>query len=88
MIDWTEEKLEKFIRENKDKFEVMPRPGNEETFLLKLIKRIKHAIISIGPYLIKVGIVTFIVWGISILLWYFFDMPNLWGLFWKFIINF
>jgi hypothetical protein len=81
MKDWTEDELEKFIKENKDKFEVVPRPEMEHSFL----KKLKKIIISIVPHLIKVGIFIVVIWSMSFSLWYFFDMPTLWGLFWNWI---
>lgn len=45
-----------------------PRKNHEERFLLKLRSRFKH-LISIVPYLIKVLIVTIIVFTLSIIVW-------------------
>lgn len=70
---WTDEKLEQFIRENKDALIDGCRPTvyHEENFLLKLSKRFKK-FISIVPYLVKVLIVTIIIFVSSIFVWYKF----------------
>ena len=84
--DWTDEEIEQFISDNKDKFDrYLPEPKHEEKFLKKLSQLIKKTVISIVPHLIKVIIVMIIIWTISFALWYFFDLPTLWGLFWKWI---
>ena len=80
-MKWTEDKLEKFIKNNKEKFNVVPRPGLENSIFAKL----KSAIKSIVPYLIKVSIFVVIIWGISFSLYFFFDLPTIWGLFWMWI---
>ena len=65
----TEEELEKFIIENKDKFNrYSPKPGVEERFHIKLLNRFKK-IISIVPHLIRVAIATVIIFIISIWTW-------------------
>lgn len=70
---WTDEKLEQFIRENKDALVDGCRPTvyHEEHFLLKLTKRFKK-FVSIVPYLVKVLIVTIIIFLCSIFVWYKF----------------
>lgn len=70
---WTDEKLEQFIRENKDALidGCGPTVYHEENFLLKLSKRFKK-FISIVPYLVKVLIVTIIIFVSSIFVWYKF----------------
>jgi hypothetical protein len=72
-MEWTEEKLEKFIKENKDALIDGCRPviGHEGHFLLKLSKRFKK-FISIVPYLVKVLIITVIIFACSIFVWYKF----------------
>jgi hypothetical protein len=61
--------IEKFIRENMDKFDVdHPNDSHMEKFLNKLNNKIKH-IISIVPYLIRVAVVTVIIFTASILIW-------------------
>jgi hypothetical protein len=72
-MKWTDETLEKFIKENKDAFIDGRKPTikHEEHFLLKLSKRFKK-FISIVPYLIKVLIVMVIIFGCSIFIWYKF----------------
>jgi hypothetical protein len=65
----TEEELEKFILDNKDKFDrYSPKPGAEERFHIKLLNRFKK-IISIVPHLVRVAIVTAIIFIISIWTW-------------------
>jgi hypothetical protein len=72
-MTWTEEKLEKFIRDNKDTLvdDYHPTTGHEDNFLQKLSKRFK-IFISIVPYLIKVLIITIIIFICSIFIWYNF----------------
>jgi hypothetical protein len=61
--------IEKFIRENRDKIGVdQPQDSHMEKFLIKLNNRILH-IISIVPYLIRVAIVTVLIFTASILIW-------------------
>jgi len=78
-MTWTEEKLEKFIRDNKDALVDGCRPTmwHEDNFLQKLSKRFKK-IISIVPYLMRVLIITIIIFICSIFIWYkFFDHPKI-----------
>jgi hypothetical protein len=68
-MEWTEKELEKFIKENKDKFDIYhPEPNHEQHFLIKLINKFKE-LISIVPYLIKVLIITVVVFVVSIWIW-------------------
>jgi len=61
--------IEKFIRENRDKFAVdQPHNNHMEKFLTKLNTKILH-IISIVPYLIRVAIVTVLIFTASLLIW-------------------
>ena len=72
MKNWTEEELEKFIRDNKDKLiQNKPTVGHEIKFMTKLQLRVKN-IIDITPYLIKVAIVTVIIFVASSFIWYSF----------------
>jgi hypothetical protein len=72
-----EEELEKFIRQNKDKFDTyQPEPSHNQLFLKKLIRKFK-AVISIVPYLVKVGIATILVFGLSFIIWRFYLSPPL-----------
>jgi len=72
MKDWTEEELEKFIRENRDKLiKSKPTVGHEIKFMTKLKLRVK-SFIDITPYLIKVAIMTVIIFIASALIWYNF----------------
>lgn len=64
-----EEELEKFIRENKEKFDTYtPEKSHNQLFLAKLFKKFK-AVISIVPYLIKVGIATILIFILSFVVW-------------------
>jgi hypothetical protein len=64
-----EEELEKFIRENKDKFDIYePESDHNQHFFNKLINKFK-AVISIVPYLAKVGLATVLVFILSFLIW-------------------
>jgi hypothetical protein len=65
----SEDELEKFIIENKDKFDrYSPKKGSEDRFLVKLIDRFKK-IISIVPHLVRVSIATVIIFIVSIWAW-------------------
>jgi hypothetical protein len=77
MKNWEEEELEKFIRDNKDKFDVyQPEPDHNEHFLSKLINKFKE-VINIVPYLVKVGIATILIFILSFLLWRAYICPPL-----------
>ena len=73
MKDWTDEELEKFIRDNKDALVDGCRPvvGHEIKFMTKLQLRVK-SFIDLTPYLVKVVIVTVIIFVASSLIWYSF----------------
>ena len=72
-----EEELEKFIRENKDKFDTYnPEPDHSQLFLSKLFKKFKE-VISIVPYLVKVGIATILIFILSFIVWRIFLSPPL-----------
>lgn len=72
-----EEELEKFIRENKDKFDTSnPEPDHSQLFLSKLFKKFKE-VISIVPYLVKVGIATILIFILSFAVWRIFLSPPL-----------
>jgi hypothetical protein len=74
---WKEEELEKFIRENKDKFDTYhPEPSHNQLFLNKLIKKFK-AVINIVPYLVKVGIATILIFILSFVIWKLYLSPPL-----------
>jgi hypothetical protein len=69
MARLNENNIEKFIRDNKDKFGIyLPGANHQENFLIKLNNRIKH-IISIVPYLLRVAIGTIIIFIASIVVW-------------------
>jgi hypothetical protein len=69
MLRLNEDTIEKFIRENRDKFGVYRPPDNHlQKFLFKLNYRISH-IINIVPYLIKVAVVTVLIFVASIVIW-------------------
>ncbi len=77
MKTWDEKELEKFIRENKDQFDIyQPRPDHSQHFLKKLINKFKE-VISIVPYLVKVGIATVLVFALSFLVWKAYICPPL-----------
>ena len=77
MKTWDDQELEKFIRENKDKFDVyQPEPDHSQNFLKKLIKKFKE-VISIVPYLVKVGIGTVVIFSISFIVWRTYICPPL-----------
>jgi hypothetical protein len=72
-----EEELEKFIRENKDQFDTSnPEPDHSQLFLSKLFKKFKE-VISIVPYLVKVGIATILIFILSFTIWKLFLSPPL-----------
>lgn len=77
MKNWTEEELEKFIRDNKDALVDGCRPviGHEVKFMTKLQLRVK-SFIDLTPYLVKVAIVTIIVFLCSMFVWYSFMRPD------------
>lgn len=65
----TEDNIEEFIRKNKDKFDRYYADNqHEERFLQKLSRRFKK-FISIVPYLIRVLIMTIIIFTASIIIW-------------------
>lgn len=67
---WTKDEIERYIRDHKDVFpEREPESNHEEHFLLKLSNRFKK-FISIVPYLVKVLIVTILIFTASIFVWY------------------
>jgi hypothetical protein len=69
MVMLNEDTIEKFIRENKDKFSVYRPPDSHlEIFLFKINNRIRH-IINIIPYLIRVAVATVIIFVASIIIW-------------------
>jgi hypothetical protein len=68
-MEWTEENIETFIKENKDNFDRYdPSIYHCNHFLIKLHNKFKK-LISIVPYLVKVFIVTLIVFVLSIWAW-------------------
>jgi len=76
-MNFTEEEIEQFIREHKDEFEkYFPEPNHEQHFLIKLVNRFKK-IISIVPYLVKVGIVTILIFTGSYFTWRNYICPPL-----------
>lgn len=77
MKNWKEGELEKFIRDNKDKFDIyQPEPDHNQHFLNKLINKFKE-VINIVPYLIKVGIAVILVFILSFFLWRTYICPPL-----------
>ena len=72
-----EDELEKFIRANKDKFDTEnPEPQHNQLFLSKLFRKFKE-VISIVPYLVRVGIATILIFILSFAVWRFFLSPPL-----------
>jgi len=68
-MTFTEDNIEIFIRENKDRFNKYdPSTYHDTNFLIKLHDKFKQ-FISIVSYLVKVFIVTLIIFTISICLW-------------------
>jgi hypothetical protein len=77
MKNWDEGELEKFIRENKDKFnKYPPHQDHAQHFLRKLTRKFKE-VIDIMPYLAKAGIVTLLIFIISFFLWKAYLCPPL-----------
>jgi hypothetical protein len=77
MKNWEEQELEKFIRDNKDKFDVyQPEPNHNQHFLNKLINKFKE-VINIVPYIVKAGIATILIFILSFLLWRTYICPPL-----------
>jgi hypothetical protein len=69
MEKFNQDRIEKFIRENRDEFGTQAPPDNHmEKFLFKLNARLKHYI-SIVPYLIKVGFATILIFLASVMVW-------------------
>ena len=72
-----EEELEKFIRENKDKFDIYePESDHNQHFFNKLLNKFK-AVINIVPYLLRVGLATIFIFIISFLIWRAYLCPPL-----------
>jgi hypothetical protein len=77
MKNLEEEELEKFIRDNKDKFDIYePESNHNQHFLKKLIRKFKE-VINIVPYLAKVGLVTILIFILSFLIWRTYICPPL-----------
>jgi hypothetical protein len=69
MVMINSDSIEKFIRENRDKFGTYPPPEKHwDRFLLKLNLRLRH-IISIVPYLMRVAVFTVIIFTGSVIIW-------------------
>lgn len=67
--DKTEEDIENFIKDNKDKFSIYrPTQHHDQHFLIKLSNRFK-VIINIVPYLLRVALAVVIIFTFSIWLW-------------------
>jgi hypothetical protein len=77
MNNWDEDELEKFIKTNKDKFDVyQPEEGHHQLFLKKLLNKFRE-VISIVPYLVKVGVATVLIFALSFLVWKMYICPPL-----------
>jgi hypothetical protein len=69
MVKLTEENIEQFIRDNKDKFSIYHPPENHiDRFFYKLNYGIRH-IMNIVPYLIRLAVATVIIFIASIIIW-------------------
>jgi hypothetical protein len=69
MEKFNQDRIEKFIRENKDEFGTKIPPGNHmEKFLARLNARIRHYI-NIVPYLIRVAAATVLIFLASVIVW-------------------
>jgi len=77
MKNLEEEELEKFIRDNKDKFNTyQPESNHNQKFLNKLFNKFKE-VIDIVPYLVKVGIATLLIFILSFFVWKAYISPPL-----------
>jgi len=77
MKNLEEEELEKFIRDNKEKFDIYePESNHNQHFLKKLVNKFKE-VINIVPYLVKVGLATILVFILSFLIWRTYICPPL-----------
>jgi hypothetical protein len=71
-MTWTQDEIDRYIRDHKDVFpELEPESNHANHFLVKLSNRFKK-FVSIVPHLIKVLIVTVIIFACSIFVWYKF----------------
>jgi len=69
MVMLNEHNIESFIRKNRNAFSVYRPPENhQDKFFMKLNRSFRH-IISIVPYLIRVGIGTIVIFIASIVVW-------------------
>lgn len=65
-----EDYIEKFIRENRDKFTIYnPPESHKKRFLLRLNLRLRHMAINIVPHLFKVAIITLVIFILSLIVW-------------------
>jgi hypothetical protein len=77
MKNLEEEELEKFIRDNKEKFDIYePESNHNQHFLKKLINKFKE-VINIVPYLVKVGLATILAFILSFFIWRTYICPPL-----------
>jgi hypothetical protein len=76
-MNWEEDDLERFIRSNRDKFnESQPAPDHQQLFLRKLLNKFRE-VISIVPYLVKVGVATLLIFILSFFVWKMYICPPL-----------
>lgn len=69
MKDLNENNIEEFIKKNRDEiFTDVPKDNHEEKFLYKLGLSVRK-FIDLTPYLVKVAIVTIIIFVASALIW-------------------
>jgi hypothetical protein len=78
---FTEEDLERFIKKNKDKFNVYhPAKNHDKRFMALLMIKLRRAFINIAPYLIGVAIATILLWLVTIAIWQWCHLPTLWDI--------
>ena len=71
------EELFDYIKNHREEFDQqLPDPDHEKKFFNKLGRLIKKAVISIIPHLVKVAIITLVIWLVSIITWKLFLDPE------------
>ena len=69
MVKYNEDIIEDFIRENKDKFGVYHPPESHFDKFLSKLKLSVDNLVNIVPYLIKVVVITTLIFIASVLIW-------------------
>lgn len=72
-----EQELEKFISDNKEKFNIYKPDRNHSKLFLKKLAKTFREVISIVPYLVKVTVATLFVFILSFLVWRNYICPPL-----------